>query len=147
MRLNSIIALGLTVAAVLPAHAAGIGRIKSVTGEATVERAGQKIAVKPGFVLEKGDRITTTKRSRVGMTFNDNSRFAAGPNSQMSITDFNFDDTTHAGNFTAQIDKGAVAIVSGHIAKSARDAMKISTPTALLGVRGTRFVVEVKGTL
>jgi len=36
-----------------------------------------------------------------------------------------------------------VAIVSGHIAKSAKDAMKVQTPSALLGVRGTRFVVEV----
>jgi len=33
--------------------------------------------------------------------------------------------------------------VSGKIAKSGRDAMQVRTPNSLLGVRGTRFIVEV----
>ena len=43
------------------------------------------------------------------------------------------------GRPEAMIDK----IVSGQIAKSRRDAMKVRTPTSLLGVRGTRFIVNV----
>ena len=144
MRLKICYAAALTALLALPAHGAGIGRVKSVVGTATVERSGQKLPVKPGFVLEQGDRIVTAKGGRVGITFNDNSRFATGPNSRMNIPDFSFDDTTHVGTFTTQIDKGAIAIISGHIAKSGNDAMKVRTPSALLGVRGTRFVVEVK---
>jgi hypothetical protein len=108
-----------------------------------VERAGVKMPVTPGFVLEKGDTLLTGKGGRIGVTFNDNTRFAAGPNSRVSIPEFEFDDTTHVGQFLTQVDKGAVAIISGQIAHSAKDAMKVRTPSALLGVRGTRFVVEV----
>jgi hypothetical protein len=122
---------------------AGIGRVKKIVGKPVVERAGQTMPVTPGFILEKGDRIITGKGGRIGVTFNDNSRFSAGQNSQVSIPEFQFDDTTHQGQFIASVEKGAVAIVSGQIAHSAKDAMKVRTPSALLGVRGTRFVVEV----
>jgi hypothetical protein len=136
--------LGLAGLALLAQPAwAGIGRIKKVTGSATVERAGAKLPVTPGFELEKGDTVVTGKGGRVGITFNDNSRFAAGPNSRINITDFEFDDTTHKGQFLTQIERGKVAIVSGAIAHSAKDAMRVRTPSALLGVRGTKFVVEV----
>lgn len=146
MRLKVILATALVAVAFQPVFAAGgfgIGRIKKVTGTAVVERAGAKLPVKPGFVLEKGDTLVTSKGGRVGVTFNDNTRFAAGPNSRVSIPEFEFDDTTHQGQFTANVDKGAVAIISGLIAHSKKDAMKVRTPSALLGVRGTRFVVEV----
>jgi hypothetical protein len=136
--------LGLAGLALLTQPAwAGIGRVKKVTGSAIVERAGSKLPVTPGFELEKGDTVVTGKGGRVGITFNDNSRFAAGPNSRINITDFQFDDTTHKGQFLTLIERGKVAIVSGAIAHSAKDAMKVKTPSALLGVRGTKFVVEV----
>lgn len=122
---------------------ADIGRVKIVSGSAQVERGGQKIAVKPGFVLEQGDTLVTGKDGKIGVTFADNTRFAAGPNSRVNIADFTFNDTTHAGSFLTRVDKGKVAIISGQIAKANHDGMRVRTPTALLGVRGTRFVVEV----
>ncbi len=122
---------------------ADIGRVKLVSGIATIERGNQKIAATSGLVLQKGDTIVTGKNSRIGVTFNDNTRFAAGPNSRVNVSDYVFDDTTHKGQFLTRVDRGSLAIVSGQIAKSNRDAMRVKTPTALLGVRGTRFVVEV----
>jgi hypothetical protein len=140
------IALCAVVVAVLtsqPALAGGIGRIKTVAGIASVLRGGTSLPVKPGFILEQGDKLITGKGGKLGVTMNDDTRIAAGANSAMSIPEFSFDDTTHAGKFLSRIEKGKVAIVSGHIAKSAKDAMKVQTPSALLGVRGTRFVVDV----
>lgn len=122
---------------------ADIGRVKLVSGIATIERGGQKIAATSGLVLQKGDTIVTGKNGRIGVTFNDNTRFAAGPNSRVNVADYAFNDTTHQGQFLTRVDRGSLAIVSGQIAKSNRDAMRVKTPTALLGVRGTRFVVEV----
>ena len=122
---------------------ADIGRVKLVSGIATIERGNQKIAATSGLVLQKGDTIVTGKNGRIGVTFNDNTRFAAGPNSRVNVSDYAFDDTTHKGQFLTRVDRGSLAIVSGQIAKSNRDAMWVKTPTALLGVRGTRFVVEV----
>jgi hypothetical protein len=122
-----------------------IGRVKVASGIANIIRGGQTIAAKPGFALQKGDILRTGKDGRIGATFYDNSRFAAGPNSSVTINEFLFDDTTHDGKFVTQVDRGSLAVISGQIAKKNKDAMRVRTPTAILGVRGTRFVVEVKG--
>ena len=138
----AIVSAGLAFQPVLAADP-GIGRIKLASGIAVIERGGQKIPAVLGQALFKGDTLVTGKTGRIGVTFNDNTRFAAGPNSRVSVADFAFNDTTHQGKFVTEIKNGSLAIVSGQIAKSEKDAMKIKTPTALLGVRGTRFVVEV----
>lgn len=127
------------------AAAGDIGRIKLAIGNAQIIRGGQAIAARPGLALQKGDILRTGKDGRIGATFFDNSRFATGPNSNVTINEFLFDDTTHDGKFLTQVDRGSLAIISGQIAKKNKDAMRVRTPTALLGVRGTRFVVEVKG--
>ncbi|MEK6636558.1 MAG: FecR domain-containing protein [Pseudomonadota bacterium] len=129
----------------LAAAGSDIGRVKVASGIASILRSGQTIAATPGLALQKGDILTTGKNGRIGATFYDNSRFAAGPNSRVVINEFLFDDTTHDGKFVTQVDRGSLAIISGQIAKKNKDAMRVRTPTALLGVRGTRFVVEVKG--
>mgnify|MGYP002652683215 CR=1 FL=1 len=108
-----------------------------------IERGTTRIAATPGVGLKTGDVLVTGKTGRVGVTFNDNSRFSAGPNSRIAVEDFAFDSTTHQGKFLTRVNKGTVAIVSGQIAKADKNAMRVRTPTALLGVRGTRFVVEV----
>lgn len=146
MRLQSFISAALLATLfTTPLFAAdvGIGRVKLASGLAVIERSGQKIPAVLGQVLFKGDTLTTGKNGRIGVTFNDNTRFAAGPNSRIAVQDFAFNDTTHQGKFMTQVDKGSLAVVSGQIAKSEKDAMKVRTPTALLGVRGTRFVVQV----
>jgi hypothetical protein len=142
--LGVFLSFGLATQA-LAAVTSDIGRIKVTSGSASIIRGGQTIAAKPGFALQKGDILKTGKDGRIGATFFDNSRFAAGPNSLVTINEFLFDDTTHDGKFVTQVDRGSLAIISGQIAKKNKDAMRVRTPTALLGVRGTRFVVEVKG--
>ena len=79
----------------------------------------------------------------MSLSFIDNTRFALGPNSQVAVTDFQYDRTRQRGSFVTQIDRGSLAVVSGRIAKSGRDSMKVRTPNTLLGVRGTKFIVEV----
>ena len=142
MRLPVLISAAALAGMATPVMA-DIGRVKLVSGITTIERGSQKIAATAGLILQKGDTIVTGKNGRIGITFNDNTRFAAGPNSRINVADFVFDDTTHRGQFLTQVDRGSLAIVSGQIAKSNRDAMRVKTPTALLGVRGTRFVVQV----
>ncbi len=140
----AFLALGLATHTIA-ATTGDIGRVKVASGTANIVRGGQTIAAKPGFALQKGDILRTGKDGRIGATFYDNSRFAAGPNSSVTINEFLFDDTTHDGKFVTQVDRGSLAIISGQIAKKNKDAMRVRTPTAILGVRGTRFVVEVKG--
>ena len=119
-----------------------IARVKKVSGDAWVERAGQRVEAKPGVTLEQRD-VLVTGTGRLSVTFIDNSRFSAGPNSRVSLERFEFDATTHEGAFETRLERGSLAVVSGQIAKQTPDAMKLRTPTSILGVRGTRFIVEV----
>lgn len=122
---------------------AEIGRVKRVTGQAWVERGGKKVAPAPGLALEKGDTLVTGKDGRLSVTFIDNTRFSAGPGSRVALSEFKFDETTHKGQFVTKVDRGSLAVVSGQIAKEDPKAMQVRTPTSLLGVRGTRFLVMV----
>ena len=137
---------GLLIAAAMStcAQAADIGRVKTASGRADILRGAQTLPATPGQTLSVKDVLVTGRDGRIGVTFIDNSRFAVGPNTRISLTQFEFDDTTHKGASLTQLDRGSLAIVSGQIAKENKDAMKVKTPTSLLAARGTRFVVEVK---
>lgn len=122
---------------------AEIGRIKSSIGTATVQRSGNNIPAATGQALLPGDWLETGKDGRISLTFVDNTRFAVGPNSRIELSKFEYDKTRQQGSFVTQVERGSLAVVSGRISKSGRDAMQLRTPTSLLGVRGTRFIVEV----
>lgn len=123
--------------------AAEIARIKSSSGIAGVERGTVRLRAVPGLLVSVGDRIVTGKNGRIGLSFIDNTRFAIGPNSRVTVSKFDYDRTRQQGNFITEVDRGSLAVVSGRIAKSGKDTMKVRTPNSLLGVRGTRFIVEV----
>ena len=137
------LAIGLVVLLSAAPASAEIARIKTSSGAAAVERGNQKLKPSPGLQLEKGDRLVTGKDGRMSLTFVDNTRFAVGPNSRVSVSEFQYDRTRQKGSMVTQVDRGSLAVVSGKIAKSGQDAMKVRTPNTLLGVRGTKFIVDV----
>ena len=122
---------------------AEIGRVKSNVGAVSVDRGGRHLMLAPGAQLEPGDVLVTGRDGRMGITFIDGTRFAVGPNSRVTLTSFQYDRTHQTGSFVTSVDRGSLGVVSGLIAKSGHDAMRVRTPTSMLGVRGTRFVVEV----
>jgi hypothetical protein len=124
--------------------AAEIATIKLVKGGAGIERGTTRIAAAPGTRLETGDVLVTGKDGRIGITFIDDTRFSLGPASRIRIDRFDFNETTHAGRFDTKVEKGRLAIISGQIAHENPKGMQVQTPTSVLGVRGTRFVVDVK---
>ena len=132
----------IALSATAPAYSE-IARIKQSSGTAAVVRGTQQLTPVPGLQLLAGDRLVTGKNGRMSLTFIDNTRFAVGPNSRISVSEFRYDRTRQKGSFVTQVDRGSLAVVSGKIAKSDRDAMKVRTPNTLLGVRGTKFIVEV----
>ena len=137
------IALGLAALLASSPALAEIARIKTSSGTAFVERNARQIKPTPGFQLLPGDRLVTGKDGRISATFVDNTRFAVGPNSKVAVSEFQYDRTRQKGNFVTQVDRGSLAVVSGRIAKSDKDAMKVRTPNTLLGVRGTKFIIQV----
>ena len=139
-----VILFGLLVCGFERAASAEIGQIKNVSGQVSVWRNNVQQPAKAGDLLEQADVLTTGANSSVGVTFIDNSRLSAGPNSRIELKQFRFDPTTNNGEFLADMQRGTLAIVSGQIAKRSPDAMKVKTPTTILGVRGTTFAVKVE---
>ncbi len=136
--------IALILSILIPSLAIGeVGQIKTLEGDVRIERAGQTLVASTGDRLETADTVVTGADGQVGITFIDNTRLSLGPDSRMDLERFQFDETTHKGEFYSRMHKGTLSIISGHIAKSHPDAMKVQTPTSVLSVRGTRFLVKV----
>jgi hypothetical protein len=140
----SSLAVAAALVAVLPlsSPAQEAGSVKVARGTVQIERGGQKRPAEVGATVQAGDVVTTGADGSVGITFLDNSLLSAGPNSVLAIDRFAFDTTTHQGAFESSLKQGTLAVVSGKLAKQSPDAMKVKTPAAVLGVRGTEFLVR-----
>jgi hypothetical protein len=132
-----LLAVAVPLAAAEPA-----GVVKTVKGQVAIERAGVAATASPGAKVHPGDRIVTGADGRVGITLRDNTLLSAGPNSALDLNEYTFDPTTHAGAIDASVRRGTLAVVSGKIAKESPDTVRFRTPNAILGVRGTSFVVD-----
>ena len=140
---------GLVIAFVLLAvpvlaRAQDAGLVKVSRGTAEIERGAQRLPAPVGARVRQGDVVVTGADGSVGITFNDNSLMSIGPDTRFSIDRFAFDPTTHRGAFETSLNRGTLSAVSGKIARQSPDAMKVRTPAALLGVRGTEFLVRTE---
>ncbi len=133
----------LAIALAQPAWA-DIGRIKLASGAASIERDGKVLPLKPGFVIETGDTLVIGARGKAGATFIDNTRLSAGPGTRMTFRSFDYNDTTQKGRFVSFLKKGAVAIISGRIARNDPQAMRVETPKNIYVIRRARVVLNVK---
>jgi len=131
------------VAMSLPAFAADVGLVKVSKGSVQIERNGAKIAAPVGASVMASDVIMTGADGSAGITFTDNSLVSVGPNSVFAIDKYSFDSTTHAGEFEGNLKQGRLSAISGKMVKQSPESMKIRTPSAIMGVRGTEFVVQV----
>jgi hypothetical protein len=131
---------------VFDAHAAdAIGIIKTIKGSVHIERASQPVGVAVGSEVFASDRVLTGPASSVGITLRDNTLLTEGANSVLDLNKFAFNTTTYDGALDVSIKRGSLAVVDGKLAKANPEAVRYSTPTTTLGVRGTEFIIEVGG--
>jgi hypothetical protein len=139
------LAVGLALALLAPIAAGAdddVGRVKVARGGVSIRRAGASRPAAVGMKLQEGDVIVTEGDGSAGVTFNDDSLLSVGPDTVLAIDRFAFDSTTHAGRFDTSLRQGTLAAISGKIARQSPDAMKVRTPSTILGVRGTEFAVR-----
>lgn len=125
------------------AYADGIGKIKTISGQVAIERAGKIITPAVGDSVYQTDKVITGKDGSVGMLFDDDSRISAGPDSVLALDKFVFDSSTNEGNFDVSMKKGTLSVISGKLTQKMPGALKVKTPAAILAVRGTEFSVKV----
>lgn len=137
-----ILAAGILAYIPVAAAADDIAQFKKVSGAVFVERDGKRFPAQPGSHVQQHDVVVTGDGGTAGLTFADNSLLSVGPNSTLSLDRFVFNSTTHEGRFDSSLKKGTLAVVSGKIVKQTPGAMTVRTPSAILGARGTEFVVR-----
>jgi len=118
-----------------------IGNVATLTGIATVIRKKDSIALKLKDDIFQNDVLQTSANSTLGVTFNDATTFNLTANARITVDNYVYEDGGQQNAALFDVAKGTVAFVAAAVAKTGD--MKISTPTATMGIRGTSGLVEV----
>jgi hypothetical protein len=147
--MRCVMALGWLLASAAPALAqqsASVGRVKISAGAAFITRQnGQRIPAQVGQLLAESDALTTGADGRMGVTLRDETRISLGPNTEARLDRFVYAPGEGNLAFVLRIVRGLAVYVSGRIAKLSPDAVRIETPVAIVGVRGTHLAIRVDG--
>jgi hypothetical protein len=118
-----------------------IGNVATLTGSATVTRNNTPTPLKLQDDIFLNDLLQTSANSTLGVTFNDATTFNLTANATITVDNFVYDDGGKQNAAVFDVVKGTVAFAAAAVAKTGD--MKISTPSATLGIRGTTGLVEV----
>jgi hypothetical protein len=144
--LRWVVALVLVGAVSTPAGAQErpvAGRIKVSTGAAFIVRGGTPTPARIGQIVFETDSLRTGADGTIGVTLNDDTRLSLGPNSELTLERFTFAPADSTFGLVLKFVKGAATYVSGRIAKLAPDSIRLETPAAIIGVRGTTLAISV----
>ncbi len=119
------------------------GRIKVSTGAAFIVRDGAQIPAELGQTVFEADGLRTGGDGKIGVTLNDDTRLSLGPNSELKLERFTYAPADSAFSLALKFVRGAATYVSGRIAKLAPDSIRLETPAAIVGVRGTTLAISV----
>jgi hypothetical protein len=143
----SVGVVALVFAAVTPVMAqqtSGAGRIKTVSGSAFIVRDRATIPAQPGQVVFEADAIRTGADGSIGVTLKDDTRLALGPSSEVRLDRFVYAPGSGGFGLALKFVRGVTAYVSGRLAKLAPDSIRLETPAAIVGVRGTTLAIRVE---
>jgi len=103
--LTARLIIGTLLVSLCGVSSADIGHIKKLAGTVHILRADRQLTAAAGDAVQQHDTIVTGADGSVGITFVDNSRFSTGPNSELELSRFLCDTTTHEGEFTAGLKR------------------------------------------
>ncbi len=118
------------------------GTFKAVQGQVTVVRGNVHSAAVVSGPVYASDRLVTGPGSAASLILRDGSVISVGPDSVMNLSSFAFNATTQEGNLLVDLLRGSLRMATGLIAKLKPEQVKVTTPTTVVGVRGTDFIVE-----
>lgn len=121
-----------------------IGYVKTVSGEAYVVTAGKSAKADIGSPVYINSTLKTSTKSSMGVTFKDETVMSFGPNTELTVNEYLYAPSQGKLKLGSNLAKGTMNYVSGVIAKLQPDAVSVKTPTGVIGVRGTQFVVVVE---
>jgi len=120
-----------------------VGTVKRVDGQAWLMQGDQHRTATPGMGVRLGERLVTGADAAVSVTLRDGTVLTLGPNSEADLSEYAFNATTQEGRLLVRLLEGSMRVVTGLLARINPELFRISTPTSVVGVRGTDFIVEV----
>lgn len=120
------------------------GLLKTVTGDVVIQRGESLVAAQQGVQLISSDILITKENGYAGIIFTDGTTITIGPGSEFNINKYQFKPDVEAYDFSMYLKKGSAIYNSGKIGKLSPESVDFSTPRASVGVRGTRFIIEVE---
>jgi hypothetical protein len=135
--------LVLTATTSFAAEPNAAGRIKVASGEVYIVRGREMLPAQIGDVILPSDGLKTGADGRVGVTLKDNTRVSLGPASEVRLESFIYNPGAGSMGLVLKFVRGVAAYVSGRIAKLSPDSIRLETPAAIVGVRGTTLTIRV----
>ncbi len=120
------------------------GEVTSAQGQVFAEQNDVARPLAEGDPIFSGDVLVTAANGRVEVRFEDDTVLSQGENSRLTVDEYTYDpDSSAASNMLFQMTEGAFRMVTGKIAEANPDAVRVESPLAVIGIRGTTTVHEI----
>lgn len=121
-----------------------VGTIIDMEGVLNVKKENGSIkSLNKNSEIEEGDTLISDKTTYAKIKFVDDSEVTLKPNSQLKISLFSYDaDKPEKDNSVLNLIKGGLRSITGMIGKRNKDRVKLNTPSATIGIRGTTYIAE-----
>lgn len=144
------LALSLSLSLTLPLSGGALaaekemtGDVKNISGTVSVQRGDTRTVPRVGDKIQVSDSIRTGSDGSIGISFVDGTRLSLGPSSELSVQEYLFAPLQGEFGFAVSLFKGTAAYTTGKLGKLSPESVKITTPQATIGIRGTSFVLKV----
>lgn len=146
-------AWGQTGASPQAAGSLPIGKILKITGAVFVDHKRAVIlqaSLPPGGdgrakvndPIFEGDVVKTAAASTANIAFADGTSFNISQNAEMTLDEFVYSPHGKSNSTVYNLTKGAFTFIAGEVAHTG--SMKVETPLATMGIRGTAPHVEIR---
>lgn len=141
-------ALLIALAAVYPlaAHAAGAAKVDFAHGSVTAVGAAGARPLQKGGEIASGEAVVTGDGGRAQLRFTDGGMVSLQPGSEFKVDDYRFSGSAageEKGFFS--LLRGGLRTITGLVGKGNRNAYKVTTSVATIGIRGTEFTLAYTG--
>jgi len=123
---------------------ANTGTVTQLSGTLSVRKADGSVRIlSQKSQIESGDTVNTERDSYAQVRFSDGAQITLKPNTAIKLDNFKFaEDKPQDDSFLYSLVKGGMRAVTGIVGKRSKDAYRLGTATATIGIRGTTFSAD-----
>jgi len=122
------------------------GEVVLSAGPAILRTAAGDQPVARGAALAPGDTVVTGEGGFVHVRMADGGLVAIRPLSLFQLEVFDYKRASQTDRVRYRLEEGVVRSITGEVGEVNKEAFRLNTPVAAVGVRGTDFVVATNAT-